>query len=297
MARRMFSDEIVRTDAFLTMPLSAQAVYFHLGMEADDDGFVKNPKSLIRMLGGQEDDLKLLIQKSFVLVFDSGVIVIKHWKKNNYIRRDRYRETDCYEEKRLLYIKKDNSYTFDKKQGVNLSGNEQKGVTIATDFQKKEHQDTTAETPVVYQRSTSGIPVDIPVVYPDKNRLDKTRVDKNRLSIYDSDNDNVYKLLFTATKKLLDLEIINASMVEEVDEIFKNSGLSDIVVSALVDEILKHSQGTILYPVNYFKKAFNKQVWIEDYKEKRPNAFIGETSQEEINEIIEQAKKHWFNFS
>src|SRR6266571_4800583 len=95
--RRMFSAQIVNTDVFLEMPLTSQALYFHLGMSADDDGFV-SPKKILRMTGAGEDDLKLLIVKGFVIPFNSGVIVITHWKQNNYLRNDRYTPTIYKEE-------------------------------------------------------------------------------------------------------------------------------------------------------------------------------------------------------
>ena len=109
--RRMFAKTIIDSDAFLEMPLSTQALYFHLSMRADDDGFVNNPKKIQRMIGATDDDLKLLIVKSFVLVFESGVIVIKHWRINNYIRNDRYKGTVYTEEKSLLTVKENGSYT------------------------------------------------------------------------------------------------------------------------------------------------------------------------------------------
>ena len=109
--RRMFAKTIVDSDAFLDMPLSAQALYFHLSMRADDDGFVNNPKKIQRMIGASDDDYKILIAKSFVLLFESGVIVIKHWRINNYIRGDRYKETVYTEEKEYLTVKENGSYT------------------------------------------------------------------------------------------------------------------------------------------------------------------------------------------
>src|SRR6266446_6139663 len=90
--RRMFSSQIVSSDAFLEMPMTSQALYFHLGMSADDDGFV-SPRKILRMIGAGEDDLKVLLSKGFVIPFDSGVIVITHWKQNNYIQADRYSPT------------------------------------------------------------------------------------------------------------------------------------------------------------------------------------------------------------
>lgn len=88
--KRMFSRSVIESDGFLDMPLSAQALYFHLAMRADDDGFVTNPKSISRVIGAAEDDLKLLIAKNYVLAFENGVIVISHWRVHNYIPKDRY---------------------------------------------------------------------------------------------------------------------------------------------------------------------------------------------------------------
>lgn len=100
--KRMFDMEIVDTDLFLDMPQSSQNLYFHLGMRADDDGFVSNPKKIIKIIGANEDDLKLLFLKKFVIPFESGVCVITHWKLNNYLRKDRYTETIYKAEKRQL---------------------------------------------------------------------------------------------------------------------------------------------------------------------------------------------------
>ena len=109
--KRMFAKSIIDTDAFLSMPLSAQALYFHLCMRADDDGFVSNPRKIQRMISCADDDLKLLIAKRYILVFDSGVIVIKHWRIHNYIRKDTYHETLYLEEKSSLFEKPDGAYT------------------------------------------------------------------------------------------------------------------------------------------------------------------------------------------
>ena len=109
--RRMFTQKIVDSDAFLDMPLSTQALYFHLNMRADDDGFINNPKKIQRMIGASDDDLKLLIAKRFVLWFDSGVIVIKHWRMHNLIRKDRYNPTQYQEEYQSLELKDNGSYT------------------------------------------------------------------------------------------------------------------------------------------------------------------------------------------
>lgn len=109
--RRMFAKTIVTSDAFLDMPLSARCLYFTLGMFADDDGFVNNPKSIMRQTGASNDDLNLLIAKRFILTFESGVIVIKHWKIHNYIAKDRYKETKYLEEKNSLSTDSNGAYT------------------------------------------------------------------------------------------------------------------------------------------------------------------------------------------
>lgn len=111
--RRMFAKTIIDSDAFLDMPLSTQALYFHLSMRADDDGFINNPKKIQRMVGCGDDDLKLLIAKNFIIPFESGIVVIKHWKIHNYIQKDRYKETVYQEEKALLALKDNKSYTLE----------------------------------------------------------------------------------------------------------------------------------------------------------------------------------------
>lgn len=109
--KRMFSSVITKQDEFLDMPLSAQALYFHLNMEADDEGFVANVKSLMRQVRCNEDDLKILIAKRYLISFESGVVVIKHWLIHNTIRQDRLVETTYKEEKSQLNIKENMSYT------------------------------------------------------------------------------------------------------------------------------------------------------------------------------------------
>lgn len=111
--RRMFAKTIIDSDAFLDMPLSTQALYFHLSMRADDDGFINNPKKIQRMIGASDDDLKLLLVKSFLIPFESGIVVIKHWHIHNYIQKDRYKETVYLEEKSMLEMKENKAYTLD----------------------------------------------------------------------------------------------------------------------------------------------------------------------------------------
>ncbi|HGI1903492.1 TPA: replisome organizer [Streptococcus agalactiae] len=144
--KRMFSLKIVDSDLFLDMPLSSQCLYFHLSMRADDDGFVNNPKKIIKIIGANEDDLKILIAKGFVIVFDQGIIVITHWKINNFIRKDRYKPTMYIDQKQQLYQTENGAYISEEKVGCHL----------------------------VNQRLSSGQPS------IGKGRLDKVSIDKGR---------------------------------------------------------------------------------------------------------------------
>ena len=108
--RRMFNKTITNGDDFLEMPMSSQVLYFHLSMNADDDGFINNWKSIMRMTGTKEDDLKVLIAKQYIIPFDSGVIVIKHWRLNNYLQKDRITPTQYQEELKKLQLDNNNVY-------------------------------------------------------------------------------------------------------------------------------------------------------------------------------------------
>lgn len=113
--KRMFSLSVVDTDWFLDLPLSTQALYFHLNMRADDDGFVDAPNSIVRKIGASKNDFDLLIAKRYILRFESGIIVIKHWRMHNSIQKDRYKPTQFQDELKLLSIKENKSYTDNKK--------------------------------------------------------------------------------------------------------------------------------------------------------------------------------------
>ena len=125
--KRMFTMKIIDSDDFLEMPMSTQALYFHLNMRADDDGFINNPKRIMRTVNASEDDMKILITKRFVLAFESGVIVIKHWRMHNAIRKDRYHPTQYTEELESLEVKKNGAYT-------------EHGNQLATNWQPNDNQ-------------------------------------------------------------------------------------------------------------------------------------------------------------
>ena len=131
--RRMFAKTIIDSDLFLDMPSSTQCLYFHLSMRADDDGFINNPKKIQRFIGSSDDDLKLLIAKNFIIPFDSGVVVIKHWKIHNYIRNDRYKETLYLEEKAQLAVTENKEYVLGIPNGIPTVSERETQVRLGKD--------------------------------------------------------------------------------------------------------------------------------------------------------------------
>lgn len=116
--RRMFAKTIVDSDSFLDMPLTAQALYFHLAMRADDDGFVNSPKKIQRMIQSKPEDMKCLEENNFILPFENGVVVIRHWRIHNQLRPDRYKETVYTHEKKQLILENNGAYSLNKDFGI-----------------------------------------------------------------------------------------------------------------------------------------------------------------------------------
>lgn len=146
--RRMFSLDVVDTDKFLEMPASSQSLYFHLGMRADDDGFVSSPKKITNMVNCSNDDLKLLLAKGFLIPFESGIVVITDWKVNNYIRGDRYSESQYKDEKKFLdttnngkYIMKNNMDTIGIPNGNQNVSKMDTQVRLGKDSKDKNKKD------------------------------------------------------------------------------------------------------------------------------------------------------------
>ncbi len=166
--RRMFAKAIIDSDAFIDMPVTARLLYYDLSMRADDDGFVNSPNKIMRMIGASENDLNILIDKNFVISFESGVLCIKHWKIHNFIRKDRYKPTHYQDELKTLYIKEDGAYTTDINQAWQPNDN---------------------------QWSTNGQP-------NDNQRLTQVRLGKDRLGKDRKYNEQTYD--FEQLKKLVD---------------------------------------------------------------------------------------------
>lgn len=169
--RRMFSLTVTDSDPFQDMPLSTQALYFHLGMHADDDGFLGNARRIIRLIGASEDDFRLLGAKGFILDMGAGIFVIRHWKMCNYIQKDRYRPTVYKAEKSRLFLLPDNTYT--------------------TEFQAGAKPLAPAEEPAEIHQNPAEIPCIQPVssVYPEctlsigKDRLGEVRLELGKDSL------------------------------------------------------------------------------------------------------------------
>lgn len=150
--RRMIAKNVIDSDIFLEMPLSTQALYLHLNLRADDDGFVNNPKKIMKMIGADEDSMRILISKHFLIPFESGVVVIKHWRIHNYIRKDRYHETSCKLEKKQILLDEDGTYV------------------------RRDDVDVERSTIGMSSGQPCGIPTDCQAVDPGKVRLGKDRL-------------------------------------------------------------------------------------------------------------------------
>jgi hypothetical protein len=166
--RRMFTDKVVGSDAFTEMPATTQLLYFHLGMNADDDGFINNPKKVARSIGSSVKDLELLVEKRFLIRFPSGVVVIKHWLMANNIRKDRYKPTEYQEEFSQLYIKPNKAYTEVREHAES-----------ADDVIPSGNQNPTAGQPSGNQNPTAGQPK--PYNVEPQDRIGEDRLGKDRL--------------------------------------------------------------------------------------------------------------------
>lgn len=163
--RRMFSPEIVCSEEFLDMPVSSRELYFQLGMRADDDGFVQQ-KAVMRLIGASQDDLTVLLTKRFLLTFDSGVVVVKHWLIHNMIRADRYKPTRFQEEKNSLFIKENKSYT-DWQPNGNQPAPQVRLGKDSKSGNSKELQITNKKKNMGWQNKSSDNDEDLPVVGED----------------------------------------------------------------------------------------------------------------------------------
>lgn len=238
--RRMFAKTIIDSDLFLDMPLTTQALYFHLSMRADDDGFINNPKKILRMIGCNEDELKLLIIKQFVIPFETGVCVIKHWRIHNWIRKDRYNETICTNEKSQLILTGNNEY-----KKISLPDGE-----IRT-----------------------GIPNDnqVPYQMDTQDSLDNTSLDNTSL-----DNNSIPKGILSSTKVQLIIEKWNKLNLQKLISIKTGTNRYKLLKSRAneygIDSIFQAIENV---SKSNFLKGQNDRGWIITFDWLiKPNNFI-----------------------
>ena len=235
-SKRMFSLYVIDSDAFLDMPLTTQALYFHLCMRADDDGFINNPKKIQRMIRATDDDMRMLIAKQFLIPFDTGVLVIRHWKIHNVIRKDTYKPTLCTAEMEQI----DTTDT-----GMYQMRNEP--VTSAY----RDRDDVVTDT-------SRSLPVD-------KNRLDKTRLDKEYEQIFSE----IWSIYPNKKGRQQAFDAFRRSMKKgaSADEI--RSGVEAYARYVKVMNIEKQYQ-------KYGSTFFKQEAWRDDWTPERPkgqNAF------------------------
>ena len=191
--KRMFSKQIIDSDAFLEMPLSTQALYFHLSMRADDDGFLNNAKKVMKIIGANQNDYDLLVAKSFVIQFPDGICVIKHWRINNYLRKDRYTETIYQEEKAHLTVQPNGRYSL-------------RNTTESDD-------DLLLGIPVVDQSDT-------------QYRIDKNREEKNSIDKHNSVSGDTTDYSYSKNSNVSNLEyVLKNDIHQDSDYVLENEDL------------------------------------------------------------------------
>lgn len=181
--KRMFARSIVDTDTFLEMPISARLLYYDLGMRADDDGFVDSPKKIMKIIGASTDDMNILIARKFIIPFDSGIVVIRHWRINNYLRSDRYTESIHINEKSILAMD-DNKQYLTQNEAISL-----------------------------------GIPLGIPLVGAEKKRREKNRIDINVQKEHQKEVDDLFESLWKLYIRKEGKSQVNKKAKEEIFEI------------------------------------------------------------------------------
>lgn len=242
-SKRMFAKTIIDSDAFLDMPVTSQLLYFHLAMRADDDGFINKPKSITRMVGASQGDIEMLITKKFIIPFESGIVVIKHWKIHNYIAKDRYTETTYKEEKDMLGLDENNAYT--------------ECIQIDDSSYTERIQD-------VYSLETQV-------------RIDKDSIDKNRIDIYSVDKSNCNITCKTNSKTN---SKANVRPLEEDKNKNKNKNKEYIVqiVNYLNEKAGTNYKATTKDTVSHINARLSDGFTVDDFKtviDKKVNEWQG----------------------
>lgn len=230
----MFSKTIIDSDMFLDMPLSTQALYFHLSMRADDDGFVNNPRKIERMVGCGADDRKILIAKQFIIPFESGICVIKHWRIHNYIRNDRYKPTIYQEEKEQLLIEENKAYSINESKDTNgipsgiPNGRQTVHHKLENDIKDKTEK---SEKQVIPMGEEVGIPSVNQVVYQrdTQNRIEQVRLEQDRTTTVEEE--------VVVDKKEILKEVLKSFSNDEIKSITEFCCSNKVSVDVVVEKV------------------------------------------------------------
>ena len=255
--KRMFTMKICDSDAFLEMPLSTQCLYFHLNMRADDDGFIGNSKRIVRLVGASEDDLKLLIAKRFVLAFEDGVIVIKHWRMHNTLSKDRYHETQYLEEKDMLRIKENGSYSFDG--GLPLDDTKLLEISSRQCRRTKDEQKTNSDIDIGLD-----LDKDLDLV------LDKGKGKSKKTAVYYPMDESLNQSFLDfiefrkKSKKPMTDKAIELAM-KELEKLAGND--NDLAIQIINQSILRGWQGLFPLKDNTSSGAGNSQSFVDKWRD------------------------------
>ncbi len=239
--RRMFSKKITETDKFLEMPLSSQALYFHLSMGADDEGFIDRAKTIQRTIGASDDDMKLLIAKGFLIPFESGVVVIRHWRIHNFIQSDRFQKT--------IYEKERNQIEYDSSKTAQLKAPEQwiqngsktdPQVRLGKDRLDKDRLD-------IYSRVSNETPT---ASESEEEKINLTAKTKEILEYLNSKLNTNYKSTSKKTQSLVRARLNESYTVDDFEK----------VIDIKCDEWLNTSMSKYLRPETLFSNKFESYL-------------------------------------
>lgn len=258
--RRMFSKQITDMDTFLDMPATAQNLYFHLNMHADDDGFLGNVKTIRRMVGASEDDQKLLIAKQFLIMFPDGVVVIRDWHIHNYIQKDRYHQTIFTEDKKLLQLDSSKRYQILS----NLSGNKMDTECIQNGYKKENQNFNEISKSQRGERVKRLDTVRIHDVYKmdtqDRGRLEE-ELGKDRLEEEDEEHHQFSSPSesinhFIATHQIS----FNKYQLQQINQFKQQLHDERLVVHAMKEAMSKNNDPNVELPFSYLVKILSRYV-------------------------------------
>lgn len=295
--RRMFAKSIVLSDVFIDMPATARCLYFTLGMLADDDGFIGNPRAIMRQIGSSDDDIKVLLSKRYLLSFESGVIVIKHWRMNNYLQNDRHHKTTYVEELGTLTTDDKGAYTEKNKENKMYTN------CIQNVYMNQDNDGSHSEKSEQNQVYTKCIQD----VYIGKDSIDKDRVDKisncdSQLSINinkgdENKNSNDDKKDKVAEALMKYIPSANSIWLEKIDK-FRSRNLPDeLIIKAIENTALANTRDCRYFMAiceEYIVKGYKSVAEVDEaeksysYKKNKNKAHPEPMKRDAYNEWFEK---------